>query len=361
MATVKFDNIGTLELKTVKLGQLYLDPNNPRFMGVESKNVTLENRFTNKKVQERALKHMQNYGLNDLKANIEEVGFLPIDKMVFAEIAGLPDEYYCLEGNRRLACLRLIMQDCEAGEIDLRNDVIDSIATIEIYVLKEKDRADRAKNIIQGVRHMSGVKDWRPYQKAKLIDELIKDGKPLGEIAKMFGTNTQTVKRYFRGFCAFEQFRDDDTYGEFWHPELFRMFDDVIRRPRLRDEWLGWDEEKKQFGNTTDLEYFYSWIIPNSGTRERKIPGANYIKDLDVIVNNPQALDYLKNEGTTLTSALSIAREMKKNTSLAARIEQALEVIKSIKVDELADLNEHLQDKLVELIRLVKKVLELKK
>lgn len=190
---------------------------------------------------------MKHYGIGELRQNIEEVGFLPIDKMVFTEIEGRPKEYYCLEGNRRLAAIKWLLEDYESGEVSIRPEILDSVKELEIYVLEEAKDVHRAQEIIQGIRHMSGVRDWRPYQKAKVINELISEGRTVSEIAKMFGTNSQTVMRYYRAFLACQEFRGDETYGQHWNVELFRMFDDVMRRPRLRNDWLGWDESSRIF------------------------------------------------------------------------------------------------------------------
>ncbi len=341
-------DLGKLELKLVKIEALYLDPNNPRFMGMESQSITAKNKYTNTKVQQRALNNMENYGIKELKQNIEQVGFLPIDKMVFAQIEDWSNEYYCLEGNRRLAAIKWLLEDYDLGEVEIKPGILKTIKLLHVYILKESKDFKKAQEIIQGIRHMSGVRDWRPYQKAKVINGLISEGKEKQEIAKMFGTNSQTVMRYYRAFLACQDFINNENYGQFWNMELFRMFDDVMKRPRLRNEWLGWDDASKTFNNTTEVEYFYKWIIYDQETRERKIPGANYIKDLDEIVAHPIALEYLKNEGTTLSSALALAKP-KHETTWIAVIEEAIKVLKDIEAAELENLSSDCESKLKDL------------
>ncbi|MBI4303720.1 MAG: hypothetical protein HY665_05235 [Chloroflexi bacterium] len=357
MAEFQILNLGKLQLREVPIEHLYLDPNNPRFMGVESKNLTPQDKCALPKVQQRAVENMKNYGIGDLRDNIAEVGFLPIDKMVFAEIEGRPNEYYALEGNRRLAAVKWLLDDHEAGEVVLRPEILDSLKSLEVYVLVDVKDLQRAQEIIQGIRHMSGIRDWRPYQKAKVYAGLISEGETADKIGRMFGTNTQTVMRYYRAFLAFEEFKNDDTYGQYWDVELFRMFDDVMRRPRLRVDWLGWDETQRKFKNVTELEYFYKWIIYEPETKERKIPGANYIKDLDEVVSNAAALEYLKNEGSTLASALAMVRD-KPETSWTSKIEIALRTLKEIAVSELEKLGPEDEQKLTELQREITKTLE---
>lgn len=350
-------NLGKLQSDVIPIEHLYLDPNNPRFMGVESKNITPKDKYTNPKVQQKALQNMKNYGIEDLKNNIEEVGFLPIDKMVFAKIEGRPNEYYAMEGNRRLAAIKWLLQDYEAEGVALRPEVLDSIKNLEVYILVGASDLERAQNFIQGIRHMSGVRDWRPYQKAKVYNELLSEGKTANEIAKMFGTNTQTVMRFYRAFLACQEFQNDDTYGQYWDIELFRMFDDVMRRPRLRNDWLGWDEDLKKFKNVSEVEYFYNWITYDPETKERKIPGANYMKDVDEVVSHPGALEYLKNEGSTLASALAMVRE-KPETSWISQVETTISTLRQIQVVDLEKLGSEDEAKLVELQRVITKTLE---
>ncbi len=357
MAEFNILNLGKLQSRVVPIEHLYLDPNNPRFMGVESENVTPKDKYTNPRVQQRALQNMKNYGIEDLRDNIEEVGFLPIDKMVFAEIEGSPNKYYAIEGNRRLAAIKWLLQEREAEGVVLKPEILDSIKNVEVYILVDASDLQRAQNLIQGIRHMAGVRDWRPYQKAKVYNELILEGKTANEIAKMFGTNAQTVMRYYRGFLACQELRSDDTYSQYWNVELFRMFDEVMRRPRLRIDWLGWEDNVKKFQNVTELEYFYKWIIYEPETRERKIPGANYMKDVDEIVSNPSALEYLKNEGSTLASALAMVKE-KPEISWISRIENAISTLREIQVADLEKLSSEYEAKLVELQRGITKVLE---
>jgi hypothetical protein len=357
MSNFNILGLGKLVIKTVNIDHLYLDPNNPRFMGVESMNITAMNKYTNKKVQTRALTNMKGYGLLELKKNIQAVGFLPIDKMVFVEISGMPNEYYCLEGNRRLAAIKWLLEDQEAGEVEISAEIQDSLKELEVYVLEEVTDAQKAQQLIQGIRHMSGVRDWRPYQKAKVINGLITEGKTATEIGDLFGMTSTAVMRYYRAFLACETFISNDIFGQYWNIDLFRMFDDVMRRPRLRDDWLGWDEKEKVFKNTTELEYFYKWIVPESETDTRKIPGANYIKDLDVIVSHLEALEYLKNEGSTLASALALTRD-KHEMPWIAKVEEMIKTLHELDAAVLETMEKDQETKLKELQGAITKALE---
>jgi len=345
----KFEGIGELELKEVSVQDLFLDPNNPRFMGVESKKITVESKIMDDKIQDRALENMKKYSIKELRENIEEVGFLPMDKMVFAEIKQHKNKFYCLEGNRRLAAIKWLLKDYQDGEAsDVKEDIINKLQKLEVYILINAPDFRRAQHIIQGVRHMSGIKDWRPYQKAEVIFELINNGKKPNEISKMFGTNPQGVMKYYRSYLACQGYINDENYGQYWDIEMFRMFYDIIGRPRLRIDWLDWDEETKVFKNTTELEYFYKWITKDEETGERKISGANLISDLDAVVGNDDALSYLKNDGSSLIVARSMALKKTKIIWID-KVNELLELLKELPVADLESLKKDDENKLIEL------------
>jgi hypothetical protein len=261
-----------------------------------------------------------------------------------------------------LAAIKWLLEDYEAGEANVDEQIIKGLKKLEVYVFEDSESTEKVQEIIQGIRHMSGIRDWRPYQKAKVINRLVAEGKTAGEIAKMFGTNSQTVMRFYRTFQACQEFQSDETYGQYWNVEMFRMFEDVIKRPRLRNDWLGWDEHSLKFKNSGEVEYLYKWIVPDPETKERKIPGANYIKDLDQIVAHPEALDHLKNEGATLASALSLTKQ-KTVARWTTKITESIETLRAIEAAELERLSTEdesllvdLQDVIAETLRRAKKL-----
>src|ERR1035438_2319985 len=70
----------------VKLGELLLDPNNPRFSELgEELNSIPEGRFADDKVQANTFKTMKDTGAFDvaeLRDTIKTIGFLPMDRIV---------------------------------------------------------------------------------------------------------------------------------------------------------------------------------------------------------------------------------------------------------------------------------------
>ena len=91
----------------VKLDQLLLDPNNPRFAELGEKiDQVPENRFAEDKVQKAAFDKMKTpkFNVTELRDTIKELGFLPMDRIVVRLWRGSdePKQYVVIEGNRRV-------------------------------------------------------------------------------------------------------------------------------------------------------------------------------------------------------------------------------------------------------------------
>ena len=55
--------------------------------------------------------------------------------------------------------------------------------------------------------------------------------------------------------------RNDDDYGDRVKPALFSAFEEAFKLPTLRDDWLGWDDERNIFLNEEHRKLFYSWLV----------------------------------------------------------------------------------------------------
>src|SRR5260370_37077192 len=79
--------------------------------------------------------------------------------------------------------------------------------------------------LVQGLRHMSGIKEWPPLEQAAFIAKIEDQirSKPregrgrapgLPTFAKAAGVSTSAATRLLRSHYAFNAARDDDAYGD---------------------------------------------------------------------------------------------------------------------------------------------------
>ena len=129
-----------LEAKVVPLSSLCLDPNNPRFADISSSaNPVREEKVHEDSVQQKAMGKIQNenFDVQQLKESIATIGFLPVDQLVVVELPE-PEKYMVVEGNRRLAALKLLAQEELDGEVDLKDEVKATLSGIPILELVSK-------------------------------------------------------------------------------------------------------------------------------------------------------------------------------------------------------------------------------
>ncbi len=278
----------------VELEQLYLDPNNPRF-GI-GRDIP-DKRVVEDAVQQNTQRKIEEIGINDLISSIQRYGFVPTDPVVVRQLSG--DAFVIVEGNRRVATLKNLVTSHTKGEITLDDlELLGSVTNLEVLLYEGKD-PDIAW-IVQGLRHMSGIKDWPPLQQAtfvvKIEQEIIKRsgrgrGRPPGlpTVAKAAGVSTSVVARLVRSYHGFWQARADDEYGDKIGNDKFSMFNEAIFRVDDLQKWLEWDDETRRFVNTENLRKFLAWITPPEGGGEPRIVRALDVRDVlpDIVSARP--------------------------------------------------------------------------
>jgi hypothetical protein len=72
------------------------------------------------------------------------------------------NRYVVIEGNRRLAAIKSLLEDHKNGEADLTEVVQASIREIPVLVIDEPELAKREHfaRVLQGVRHLSSIRPW---------------------------------------------------------------------------------------------------------------------------------------------------------------------------------------------------------
>lgn len=141
--------------------------------------------------------------------------------------------------------------------------------------------------ILQGIRHINGIRDWEPAQRAKLIaDQIDRLGQTITAAGQQFGLSGVAVGRIYRPYKALEQMAADEDYGSKARNDYFSLFEAVHRTSSLK-EWLGWNDSSRVFSNLENCKRFYSWITPDEERgNTRRIHDPRQIKDVAYLVEN---------------------------------------------------------------------------
>lgn len=330
---------------TVELDQLLLDPNNPRFseLGEEVRPIP-EARFAEEKVQDSAYQKMKApaFDVQELRDTIRALGFLQMDRLVVREWPGtLPDKekrYVVIEGNRRLTAIRWLVSLHDEGKETLSEEQLSNMARIECLLLDDALAPHTAQIILPGLRHVSGIKEWGPYQKAKAVFSLRETGMTAQEVAQSLGLSTRAANTAYRCFMALEQMKADEEFGEYAEPRMYSYFEEVFKKRNVKD-WLGLDEDASNFTKASNLLEFYSWITPGADNEEPRLAKAINVRELSTFIDDPAAVSIFRSKDGSLARALA-RYEIDHPADWYPQITAAQGAVRSLTPDKLRHLDE---------------------
>ena len=294
--------------------QLMLDPENPRLgrRGEENSQSDLVEIL------------WREMAVNEVALSIAANGFFRSEPLFV--IAQNPEEtdpqkrrYIAIEGNRRLAAVRLLCDD------KLREQV----KATDLPPISEKIREQlrRLPAIVYpsreslwttvGFRHINGIKPWDSFSKAKYVADVHENyGVSLSEVARKIGDYHSTVKRQYRGYKILEQaeaqigFTHQDTArNRFFFSHLYTAAD----QPEFQ-QFLGIDPETSLRSNPVpgthlaELGELMTWLY---GSRSKGIEPKVRTQNPDLgilreVISNPKSLAALR-AGRSLERSFEVA------------------------------------------------------
>ena len=327
--------------QTIALEKLYFDPKNPRLPGGK--------RTADEQIVLQWM--LQNGDLPELMRSIASNGYSDAEPLL---VTPTNDGFIVVEGNRRLAALKLLYNPSLAT---LRRKTIEEIAEnakythiTDIPVILYEKRRDILDYL--GFRHITGVKPWGPREKAeylKQLFEMYKDAETpikttLSLISEMIGTKPYYAKRLLDTLTVVE-------WGEenaFWGNESvaqnidsnFSVIHTALSYSDIRN-YIGLPDFAN--GETDSLKddsakYFFDWICG----KNKKIQDSRELKKLDRVISNAEALSMLE-RGYSLDEASEYSGEVLEDFRnfmqiAAAKIQEADRLLSRIenfdKIDE---------------------------
>ena len=203
-----------MELKTaqkVSVERLRLDAENPRLIdGEAGKDEAIIARLY------RAAE------LDELLESISANGYMDIEPLVVMSEPG-SGNLIVLEGNRRLAAVRLLREPELADSIALSEGLSIRIPkiddrwreTLDVVSVYPVDNREQARSFI-GFKHINGPAKWDAYAKARFAAQWYQEGPSggvgLDEIARAIGDKHDTIKRMVSAIYVLEQAKREDLF-----------------------------------------------------------------------------------------------------------------------------------------------------
>nr|WP_312352176.1 hypothetical protein [Brucella intermedia] len=197
----------TRKIEHTPLDQIALDPINPR-LGRAAHQLNLD--------QDQIYDRMKDWSLEELATSFLESGFWPHEAVlcVVEPIQG-QDRLVVVEGNRRIAALQRLQKTYAGLETSKRwRDLIEGVPRPdkifeEVPYIKYQNRAE--VDAFLGFRHVTGIKEWAPPEKAQFIAKLIDEsGLSYRQVMRKIGSKTDTVERNYIAYCILSQMEETE-------------------------------------------------------------------------------------------------------------------------------------------------------
>lgn len=265
--------------------ELHFDKENPRFVAIGSADEA-----------DIVRELYEGSDVDELIQSILSAGYVDFEPMIV-----LREGNIVLEGNRRLAALRLIADESLRKKIKVNLPLIKAAQPLpeSVRVLFVDDRDD-ARSFI-GFKHINGPHKWDALAKAKYAAKWYESGGDIGTISRTLGDNHNTVRRLVNGWFALQQALKEGfdlsqiTKKNFAFSHLYT----ALTRPSVRD-YLGLNSEDLSAPPQTvpiaadkrnELQQLMSWLYGQEHKGESTIIQSQNpnLNELSKVLAHPEA------------------------------------------------------------------------
>lgn len=312
------------------LKNLYLDPNNYRFIDNKEYVKISEDDIIKPNIQKRTQKFIagkNQENISDLITSFKANGFMKVDVI---QVKDLGDhKYLVLEGNRRVTALKYLQEQYEEFHAEIGELKPEIFNNIPFEINRDENQLNH--RVIMGLKHISGNKTWPALNQAQLVYDIVYNSNFQGTVTqaeeyaqKSLAITKQQVKRYIRVLKLIEYYKNSD-YGDEFKTNMYSIFEEIIKKPIIK-EWIGFDDYTYKISNNSNLQRLFTWISPeiitqfdedmqqnaNIETKEPIITKALEIRTLAEFINDDLAIKKLE-ESREIHKALATSSYVGKN------------------------------------------------
>jgi hypothetical protein len=324
-----------IETKTVKIDDLLFDPENPRLPEDVQGDARKIFRYL-----------VDDIGVEDILNSMAASGVIDGDPMIGRVNPRKDGQFYVVEGNRRLAALKLLNGERigdgnpEPTIPEISGSNAESIKRAKVQFGWEADKLEA----YLGYKHVTASREWSPEAKAKFVLNSCKGNfsdSNLLRFAQRLGTKLPTLRRWLVAYLTLKQaeasgkFNPEDAYAKRYFGTFYTLLgsQEVQKFLGLKPGDLNTAPVPKK--NLEELGEFVSWVI---GTK--KIPpivNSRAQQKFDAILASPSALQYFRAkrniDGALLYTEFNSGQIAEKLLSAAYTIEECLPKIFDVKDD----------------------------
>lgn len=283
-------------IKYARIDDLFLDPKNPR-LG--------RNLASPRLSQEKIMAVMRSWSPEELAISFVESGFWPQEAVVVVrERLYGSEKLVVVEGNRRIAALKFLKQAHEGAPVSPvwqgfveglePGSLFDQVPYIEVGSRKEL-------SAFLGYRHVTGIKEWKPAEKAEYIAHLIEEEKlSYEDVRRKIGSKAPAVRHHYIAFSLLRQMEKSEDIDVESVEQKFSVLYLSLRTNGVR-EYLGIDADAAPSqakspvsqANMKRLANYARWLFG-----DKKHPplftDSRFVDSFGDVLESEDAVDYLE-------------------------------------------------------------------
>lgn len=285
---------------TKHINKLMLDPNNYRFIDHKDYKPVSLDQISDERIQARTFNLLvgKNESLiDDLINSFKSNGMLKLDPI---QVRILDDgNFLVIEGNRRTAALKYLYSEFLKGN-DTGTLTESDFKSIDLVHISDEKPVQHL--ITMGLHHISGKRKWSPVNQAQLVHDLrYKHNLSEVDICDKLAITKHNLRRSLRVLALIELYKDSD-FGDQFHPNMYSLFEEIIKNTKVKS-WLDWNDAEMKPNNNENQEYIFSWISKEVITEESEdgsrqeiiydpiITKSHEIRELSKFINDEKAVN----------------------------------------------------------------------
>ncbi len=250
----------------ISVASLLIDPQNPRF---PKKGSSLsQNYLINEMIRK--------YKIYELAKSIAQEGYFPDKSLI---ITKEDDNYYVLEGNRRLSAIKSLLTTEIIDDVKIRKkfEILNSqiekkyIQQIKVVIAPNREAANPI--IFKEHTPERTTMPWSPIMQAEFYKQQIDKGMSIDDLVDEFVLSKGEISKFLKMYYMYDlackmEYPDEDSLNKVLDKQNFpayvlqRIYDSTIMKDRLK---LDFDENGKPKGtaNKKDFSKAYTLIVEN--------------------------------------------------------------------------------------------------
>jgi hypothetical protein len=291
------------EIQYESLGKFRLDPENPR----------LGNLFLGQvpPSQKQILDEMEDWKLDELAISFLASGGFWVQEALLAiqeKIAG-KTVLTVVEGNRRLAALVKLkeLMDGKAAKSPKWRQIaalaVESPPDADLFGKIPYMLGDSRKDVDSylGFRHVTGIEEWHPAEKAAYIAKLIDErGMSYDDVMRKIGSKTPTVRQHYIAYRLLCQMREAEVLPDNGSQDRFSVMYLSLRTPGVQKR-LGINLSAVPEAARTPVPKEYENVLPDFARwvfgdeeHDRLFSDSRQVDAFGALLESDQAFDYLR-------------------------------------------------------------------